>query len=218
MKTFKFILPLFMLFCIASCSNESDEIINEPQNAQAAVNEISQIKNAFEHKDFKSIEEAVSYANGLIQEFKPITRAINEDDYVENISPKVMQVIESMRNVQVDADASPETLRIKLKEIVKSSNLSQESQEYNILIYSVDIAIEAIYYAMELEAYQATSRGFWGTAWKAVKCVAGVAGSAGVGAVGGAAVGTVTLPVIGTVSGTALGGWSGALVGLASFC
>lgn len=71
---------------------------------------------------------------------------------------------------------------------------------------------------MELEAPEATTRGFWSSAWKVVKCVAGTAGSAGLGAVGGAGVGTVTLPVIGTVSGTALGGWSGALVGVATFC
>lgn len=123
-----------------------------------------------------------------------------------------------MKNIKADTEASPEALRIQLKEVIKNSSLSPASTEYSILIYSVDIAIEAIYYAMELEAPEAKTRGFWNSAWKVVKCIAGTAGSAGLGAVGGAGVGTVTLPVIGTVSGTALGGWSGALVGVATFC
>lgn len=218
MKTLKYLFPLFLLFVIVSCSNDSEEVTINSKNELTEFSEIAQIKSAFESKDFKSVEEASAYANSLIQGIKPISRAINEDDYVENISPELMGVIESMKNIKADTESSPEALRIQLKEIVKNSTLSPTSTEYGILIYSVDIAIEAIYYAMELEAPEATTRGFWDTAWKVVKCVAGTAGSAGLGAVGGAGVGTVTLPVIGTVSGTALGGWSGALVGVATFC
>lgn len=218
MKTLKFFLPLFLLMFVVSCSNNSEEVINSSKNESTEFNEITQIKSAFESKDFQSIKEASVYANSLIQDIKPISRAINEDDYIENISPEVLEVIESMKNIKADTEASPEALRIQLKEVIKNSSLSPASTEYSILIYSVDIAIEAIYYAMELEAPEAKTRGFWNSAWKVVKCIAGTAESAGLGAVGGAGVGTVTLPVIGTVSGTALGGWSGALVGVATFC
>ncbi|MGL5014903.1 MAG: hypothetical protein ACRC6V_11515 [Bacteroidales bacterium] len=218
MNNFKFILPFLFIFILSSCSNESEELATDSKNTQIEVDEISQIKNAFESKGFKTIEEAALYANSLVQQIKPISKAITEDDYAKDISPEAMQVIENMRNIDVDTDASPEVLRTKLKEIVKNSSLPKASQEYNILINSVDIAIEAIYYSMELEASQAMTKGFWGSAWQVVKCVAGTAGSAGLGAVAGAGVGTVTLPVIGTVSGTALGGWSGALVGVATFC
>ena len=75
----------------------------------------------------KSVEEAAAYANSLIQDIKPISRAINEDDYVERISPEVMEVIESMKNIKVDTEASPETLRLQLKEIVQNSTLSPNS-------------------------------------------------------------------------------------------
>lgn len=206
MKILQYVFSFFLLLIVVGCSNDPEEVINDFKKELDEVNEISQIKSAFESKGFKSVEEAAAYANSLIQDIKPISRAINEDDYVERISPEVMEVIESMKNIKVDTEASPETLRLQLKEIVQNSTLSPNSQEYNILMNSVDIAVEAIYYAMELEAPKATTRGFLGTAWKVVKCVAGTAGSAGLGAVGGAGVGTVTLPVIGTVSGTALGG------------
>lgn len=218
MNNFKFILPVLFFIIISSCGNESEELVADSKNTQTEVDDILQIKNTFESKGFKSIEEAALYANSLVQEIKPISKAINEDDYAKNISPEAMLVIENMRNIKVDTDASPEVLRTQLKEIVKNSSLPKASQEYNILINSVDIAIEAIYYSMELEASQAMTKGFWGSAWQVVKCVAGTAGSAGLGAVAGAGVGSITLPVIGTVSGTALGGWSGALVGVATFC
>lgn len=107
-----------------------------------------------------------------------------------------------MKNIKPNTDKSPEALRLQLKEVINKSNLSKESQEYLILTNSVDIAIEAI----------------WSSAWQVVKCVAGTAGSAGLGAIAGASVGTITLHVVGTVSGTAVGGWSGSLVGIASFC
>lgn len=218
MKALTYFLSLFVMFVVVSCSSDSEEATKSSKNEPTKFNEITQIKSAFESKDFQSIEEASAYANSLIQDIKPISRAINEDEYIENVSPEVWEVIDNMRNIKADTEASPEALRTQLKEIVKNSSLSPSSTEYGILMYSVDIAIEAIYYAMELEAPEATTRGFWGSAWKVVKCVAGTAGSAGLGAVAGAGVGTVTLPVIGSVSGTALGGWSGALVGIATFC
>ena len=142
----------FLLLIVVGCSNDSEEVINDFKKELDEVSEISQIKSAFESKGFKSVEEAAAYANSLIQDIKPISRAINEDDYVERISPEVMEVIESMKNIKVDTEASPETLRFQLKEIVQNSTLSSNSQEYNILMNSVDIAVEAIYYAMELEA------------------------------------------------------------------
>ena len=190
MKILQYVFSFFLLLIVVGCSNDPEEVINDFKKELDEVNEISQIKSAFESKGFKSVEEAAAYANSLIQDIKPISRAINEDDYVERISPEVMEVIESMKNIKVDTEASPETLRLQLKEIVQNSTLSPNSQEYNILMNSVDIAVEAIYYAMELEAPKATTRGFLGTAWKVVKCVAGTAGSAGLGAVGGAGVGT----------------------------
>ena len=192
MKILQYVFSFFLLLIVVGCSNDPEEVINDFKKELDEVNEISQIKSAFESKGFKSVEEAAAYANSLIQDIKPISRAINEDDYVERISPEVMEVIESMKNIKVDTEASPETLRLQLKEIVQNSTLSPNSQEYNILMNSVDIAVEAIYYAMELEAPKATTRGFLGTAWKVVKCVAGTAGSAGLGAVGGAGVATHT--------------------------
>lgn len=215
MKALKYLFLASLIFVNTGCNNDLEEVTSNSKTESTEFSEIIQIKSAFKNKDFNSIEEASTYANSLIQDIKPISRAVNEDDYV---SPEVMDVIESMKNIETNTESSPEALRIQLKELVKNSTLSPTSTEYGILMYSVDIAIEAIYYAMELESPEAKTRGFWSSAWKVVKCVAGTAGSAGLGAVGGAGVGTVTLPVIGTVSGTALGGWSGALVGIATFC
>ena len=83
---------------------------------------------------------------------------------------------------------------------------------------SVDIAVEAIYYAMELEAPKSSTERIFGDGMESSEMCCRNWDPQGWGAVGGAGVGTVTLPVIGTVSGTALGGWSGALVGVATFC
>ncbi len=69
-----------------------------------------------------------------------------------------------------------------------------------------------------IDMFEPQSRGVWETVTKYAKCIAGTAGSAGLGILSGAAVGTVTLPIIGTVSGATLGGYSGALVGAATFC
>lgn len=96
MKALKYFLPLFLIF-VVSCSNDSEEVINSSKNESTKFNEITQIKSAFESKDFQSIKEASAYANSLIQDIKPISRAINEDDYIENTSPKVLEVIESMK-------------------------------------------------------------------------------------------------------------------------
>lgn len=98
MKALKYFLPLFLIF-VVSCSNDSEEVINSSKNESTKFNEITQIKSAFESKDFQSIKEASAYANSLIQDIKPISRAINEDDYIENTSPKVLEVIESMKNI-----------------------------------------------------------------------------------------------------------------------
>lgn len=197
MKTINYFISFILIIITTSCNN-SEEFTNNYEKT----NEVLQIKKAFESKNFKSIKEAAFYANSLIQDIKPITRAINEDDYLEKLSPNVIKVIEGMKNIKPNTDKSPEALRLQLKEVINKSNLSKESQEYLILTNSVDIAIEAI----------------WSSAWQVVKCVAGTAGSAGLGASAGASVGTITLHVVGTVSGTAVGGWSGSLVGIASFC
>ena len=71
------------------------------------------------------------------------------------------------------------------------------------------------YQLTEVSPNQPMSRSIGDSILYAVKCVAGTAGSAGLGFLAGAGVGTVTLPIVGTVSGGALGGWSGALVGVA---
>lgn len=197
MKTINYFISFILIIITTSCNN-SEQFTNNYEKT----NEVLQIKKAFESKNFKSIKEAAFYANSLIQDIKPITRAINEDDYLEKLSPNVIKVIEGMKNIKPNTDKSPEALRLQLKEVINKSNLSKESQEYLILTNSVDIAIEAI----------------WSSAWQVVKCVAGTAGSAGLGAIAGASVGTITLHVVGTVSGTAVGGWSGSLVGIASFC
>lgn len=51
-----------------------------------------------------------------------------------------------------------------------------------------------------------------------IGCVAGTAGSAGLGFLTGTSVGTVTFPIVGTVSGGAFGAWSGAGLGMVTFC
>ena len=163
MKTLKTLLPFLFLSVMLSCSNDTDEQTKADQSSTVVSTEISQIRSALESKDFKSVEEAAAYTNSLINNIKPTSRAINEDDYLEKMSPEVMQVIESMKDVKVDTDSSPEVLRFQLKKIINDSKLSKESQEYTLLINSVDIAIEAIYYSMNLEAPQATTRGFWGS-------------------------------------------------------
>lgn len=201
MKTINYFISFILIIITTSCNN-SEEFTNNYEKT----NEVLQIKKAFESKNFKSIKEAAFYANSLIQDIKPITRAINEDDYLEKLSPNVIKVIERMKNIKPNTDKSPEALRLQLKEVINKSNLSKESQEYLILTNSVDIAIEAIYYAMQIENPQAITRGFWSSAWQVVKCVAGTAGSAGLGAIAGASVGTITLHVVGTVSGTSVGG------------
>ena len=67
----------------------------------------------------------------------PISRAINEDDYIENTSPKVLEVIESMKNLKADTEASPEALRIQLKEVIKNSSLSPTSTEYSLSLIHI---------------------------------------------------------------------------------
>ena len=129
MKILQYVFSFFLLLIVVGCSNDPEEVINDFKKELDEVNEISQIKSAFESKGFKSVEEAAAYANSLIQDIKPISRAINEDDYVERISPEVMEVIESMKNIKVDTEASPETLRLQLKKIVQNSTLSPNSQE-----------------------------------------------------------------------------------------
>lgn len=217
-KPFKLMTVLCLIFSIfISCSN-TDELIKETSELTEAENSIIKMKELFESKNFRTINDAALYAKELVQDIKPITRAINEDDYIAKISPCALLVIEKMKNIEVNTNKSPENYRQDLKQIIEDSELSKESVEYKYLLESVDITIEVIYYAMEIEASTAVSRGFWDTAWSVVKCIGGTAGSAGLGILGGAGVGTVTLPIIGTVSGTALGGWSGALVGVATFC
>ncbi len=95
----------FLLLIVVGCSNDPEEVINDFKKELMKLTK-SQIKSAFESKGFKSVEEVAAYANSLIQDIKPISRAINEDDYVERISPEVMEVIESMKNIKVDTEAS----------------------------------------------------------------------------------------------------------------
>ncbi len=88
MKILQYVFSFFLLLIVVGCSNDPEEVINDFKKELDEVNEISQIKSAFESKGFKSVEEAAAYANSLIQDIKPISRAINEDDYVERISPE----------------------------------------------------------------------------------------------------------------------------------
>lgn len=211
--------------CVAftSCDNE-DDFVSQSENVSAETNDVQKIREMFESKNFQSLDEAAAYADSIIKTVEPITRALNEDDYLENsLSPEALSVIEQMKNLKVDGDCSIESLRTILKEIVHNSNLLENSHEYNILLYSIDTAIEVIYYVQEIQAANELSPVTrfsinWDKVTQVVRCVGGTVGAAGLGAISGATVGTVTLPIIGTVSGTSLGCWCGAMTGAATFC
>ncbi len=221
MKTKLFILPVIYFLgsvIICSCQNSTEDIESVLTNETKTHSDLEIIRTAFENQNFTSVSEAANFAKETLIGINSVTRALNDDEYLYEMSSEAAAVIDEMKNITVDTDSSPENLRAQLKEVIYFSKLNKESNEYYILLESVDIAMEVIYYAMHLEQSEAVTRGFWSDAWSVVKCVAGTAGSAGTGALAGAGIGTVTVPVIGTVSGTALGAWSGGLVGLATFC
>lgn len=83
-------------------------------------------------------------------------------------------------------------------DILNSSFLSKSSSEYLAFETGIDISIVVYNYRL---LFEPQSRGVWETVTKYAKCIAGTAGSAGLGILSGAAVGTVTVPIIGTVSG-----------------
>ena len=68
MKILQYVFSFFLLLIVVGCSNDPEEVINDFKKELDEVNEISQIKSAFESKGFKSVEEAAAYANSLIQD------------------------------------------------------------------------------------------------------------------------------------------------------
>lgn len=166
----------------------------------------------FQCLDYSSIEEAIEKAESL-EDNTLQSRSVSENP----ISDAVYSVVEGYQDLNFDSSDDYESIRKKLISVVDSHKETLTEEEYDGLIESIDISILAMQYAVELQN-QPMSRSIGDSILYAVKCVAGTAGSAGLGFLAGAGVGTVTLPIVGTVSGGALGGWSGALVGVASFC
>ena len=68
---------------------------------------------------------------------KVITRAINENE-VDNISDEALETLEEMKTINIDSINTVEELRKKLKTIVISSKLDKKSNEYKVLLLSVD--------------------------------------------------------------------------------
>lgn len=211
-------VSLFLICTTVSC--DKGEVKLQNYNTESYGNnsseELLKIRFLFDEQEFKTIEDAISYSNQLIRENGVVSRSLSANEI--EISEEALSVIDAFYEINVNENESPEELRIRLKGIVENSSLNKDSNEYTRLMNSVDIAIEVIYYAMEVKAPCAMSRGFWDDAWTVVKCVGGTVGSAGLGVLAGSGAGTIVLPIVGTISGATLGGWSGALVGIASFC
>lgn len=211
-------VALFLICTTVSCENGEvkPKNCNTESYSYNSSEELLKIRSLFEVQGFNTIEDAISYSNQLIRENEVVSRSLSANEI--EISEEALSIIDAFYEIKVNENESPEELRIRLKEIVENSSLNKDSKEYTELINSVDIAIEAIYYAMGVKAPCAMSRGFWSDAWTVVKCVGGTVGSAGLGVLAGSGAGTIVLPIVGTVSGAALGGWSGALVGIATCC
>ena len=102
MKDFsiKWILVLTMVFSMLVSCGSNDELVEKTNELPEIENEIVKLKELFESKNFNSVNDAASFAKELVQNISPITRAINEDDYIESISPEAMVVIEKMKKLR----------------------------------------------------------------------------------------------------------------------
>lgn len=114
MKILQYVFSFFLLLIVVGCSNDPEEVINDFKKELDEVNEISQIKSAFESKGFKSVEEAAAYANSLIQDIKPISRAINEDDYYSFIILILSGVGSSSCSILTKIESSNVRLVVKI--------------------------------------------------------------------------------------------------------
>lgn len=197
-----------------SCSSETMPVEEINENLTDTSIDGEKLYAYFQNLSLSSIEEAIEQAESMeVEAFSMISRSGGQVE----ISDAVYDVIEGYNELNFDSNDDYLSIKNKLISVIALYEDELTITEYNGLLESVDIAILAMQYAVQLQD-EPTTRSIGDSIWSAVKCVAGTAGSAGLGFLAGAGVGTVTLPVIGTVSGGALGGWSGALVGVASFC
>jgi len=141
MKHLKFFSVTFLFLSIFSCSNSPESILSSSSSSSSQLNEVTQIINVFKNENFVSSEEALSFMANLVQNNemtnKVITRAINENE-VDNISDEALETLEEMKTINIDSINTVEELRKKLKTIVISSKLDKKSNEYKVLLLSVD--------------------------------------------------------------------------------
>ncbi|WP_290396270.1 bacteriocin class II family protein, partial [uncultured Duncaniella sp.] len=206
------VMVLATMLITHSCSNESPLDNNTTVESYDEETDGQKLFTYFQSLNYSSIEQAIEKAETL------------EDNTIQSRSTSAAPILDAVYSVvagyqSLDFNSSDnyESIRSKLISVVDNHKESLTVTEYDSLIESIDIAILGMQYAVELQN-QPVSRGIGDSILSAVKCIAGTAGSAGLGFLAGAGVGTVTLPVVGTVSGGAVGGWSGALVGIAEFC
>lgn len=187
-------------------------------NVSSVVDDAKKIMEYYRTQQISSIDEAIVLSDDMEDQYIWPTKADSYTETVE-ISEAVYDVVAEYKMVDFSELDTFVSIKAKLVEVVERDKNKLSEDEYSGLLSSIDVAIMAMEYSLELYSQEyGQTRGFWDRFVYAVKCVAGTAGSAGLGVLAGSGVGTVTLPVIGTVSGAALGGWSGALVGVATFC
>lgn len=206
------VVVLATMLLTHSCSDESPIDNNTTVESFDEDTDGQKLFTYFQSLNYSSIEQAIEKAETL-EDNMILSRSVSATP----ISDAVYSVVAEYQTLDFNSNDDYDSIRSKLISVVNNHKKDLTVTEYDGLIESIDIAILAMQYAVELQN-QPASRGIGDAILSAVKCVAGTAGSAGLGFLAGAGVGTVTLPVVGTVSGGALGGWSGALVGVAEFC
>lgn len=180
------------------------------QKFVAQTEDVRKLEQLLYDKKFGSYDLACDYFTSFTDKARAVTDSKNI-----HLSDEGWNVFEKLTKADLSKCENLASMRKMLTDILINSTLSKYSSEYIAFETGIDISITVYNYRL---SFIPQSRGVWDTITEYAKCVAGTAGSAGLGILSGAGVGTVTLPIIGTVSGAALGGYSGALVGAATFC
>lgn len=194
---------------VETVQQSQEQLVNN-QKFVAKTEDVRKLEQLLYDKKFRSYDLACDYFTS----FAKGARAVTDSENI-HLSDEGWNVFEKITKADLSKCENLDSMRKVLMDILTNSSLSKYSAEYIAFETGIDISITVYNYRLSFEPQ---SRGVWDTIIQYAKCVAGTAGSAGLGVLSGAGVGTVTLPVIGTVSGAALGGYSGALVGAATFC
>ncbi|MCD7923251.1 MAG: bacteriocin class II family protein [Bacteroides sp.] len=195
---------------VGTVQQRQEQLVNN-QELMAQTEDVRKLEQLLYSKKFGSYDLACDYFTSFANE----SRAVTDSENI-HLSDEGWDVFEKkMTKADLSKCENLASMRKVLMDILTNSSLSEYSSEYIAFEMGIDISITVYNYRLSFEPQ---SRGVWDTITEYAKCIAGTAGSAGLGILTGAGVGTVTLPVIGTVSGAALGGYSGALVGAATFC